>query len=137
MKPFCINLKSGERLFVNGAVLRVDRKVSIEFLNDVTFLLEAHVMQPEETTTPFRKLYFMVQSIVIDTANASEAKRLFEASHRDLYAALPGEDLRAALRDVRSFVEAKRYYDALKTLRSCFAKEEAILKAKGLAEAVQ
>ncbi|MFZ0570150.1 MAG: flagellar biosynthesis repressor FlbT, partial [Rhodomicrobium sp.] len=29
-KPFSISLKSGERIFINGAVLRVDRKVSIE-----------------------------------------------------------------------------------------------------------
>lgn len=43
-----ISLKSGERIFVNGAVLRVDRKVAVEFLNDVTFLLENHVLQPED-----------------------------------------------------------------------------------------
>ena len=41
-----ISLKSGERIFINGAVLRVDRKVAVEFLNDVTFLLENHVLQP-------------------------------------------------------------------------------------------
>ena len=80
MKPFCINLKSGERIFINGAVLRVDRKVSIEFLNDVTFLLEAHVMQPGQTTTPFRQLYFMIQTMVIDPSNASNARRLFDIS---------------------------------------------------------
>lgn len=76
MKPFCINLKSGERIFINGAVLRVDRKVSIEFLNDVTFLLEAHVMQPEETTTPFRQLYFMIQTMVIDPSNGKHRQAL-------------------------------------------------------------
>ena len=47
-----IGLRARERLYINGAVIRVDRKVSIELLNDVSFLLEAHVMQPEETTTP-------------------------------------------------------------------------------------
>ena len=77
-KPLCINLKSGERIFINGAVLRVDRKVSIEFLNDVTFLLEAHVMQPEQTTTPLRQLYFIMQTMVIDPADAATAKRLFD-----------------------------------------------------------
>jgi flagellar biosynthesis repressor protein FlbT len=42
-----ISLRRGERIFINGAVLRVDRKVCLELLNDVTFLLESHVMQAE------------------------------------------------------------------------------------------
>ena len=40
-----ITLRAGERFFINGAVIRIDRKASIELLNDVTFLLENHVMQ--------------------------------------------------------------------------------------------
>lgn len=55
-----ITLRAGERIFVNGGVLRVDRKVSIELMNDVIFLLEQHVMKPEDTTTPLRQLYFMI-----------------------------------------------------------------------------
>ena len=51
-----ISLKAGEKIFINGAVLRVDRKVALEFLNDVTFLLENHVLQPEEAKTPLRQL---------------------------------------------------------------------------------
>jgi len=43
-----ISLRPGERIYVNGAVLKVDRKVSIEFLNDVTFLLEQHVLLPDD-----------------------------------------------------------------------------------------
>ena len=33
-----ISLKSGERIFNNGAVLPVDRKVALEFLNQETIL---------------------------------------------------------------------------------------------------
>ena len=134
MKPFCINLKSGEKIFVNGAVLRVDRKVSIEFLNDVTFLLEAHVMQANQTTTPFRQLYFIVQTMVIDPSNASDAKRLFDISSRDLYDAVERQDLRTAITDVRQSVETKRYYDALKILRNCFAIEDQILNGAKIGE---
>jgi len=43
-----ITLRAGERIFVNGGVLKVDRKVSIELMNDVIFLLEQHVMKPVE-----------------------------------------------------------------------------------------
>ena len=41
----CISLRGGERIYVNGAVLRVDRKVTLELINDVAFLLESQVMQ--------------------------------------------------------------------------------------------
>ena len=49
-----ITLRAGERFFINGAVIRIDRKASIELLNEVTFLLEAHVMQAEKATTLVR-----------------------------------------------------------------------------------
>ena len=48
LRPMHISLRSGERPFLNGAVLRVDRKVTLELLNDATFLLENHVLQVED-----------------------------------------------------------------------------------------
>src|SRR5215218_9989649 len=45
-----LSLRGGAKVHINGAVLRVDRKVNIELLNDVTFLLAAHVLQPHEAT---------------------------------------------------------------------------------------
>jgi flagellar protein FlbT len=134
-KPFSISLKSGERIFINGAVLRVDRKVSIEFLNDVSFLLEAHVMQPEQTTTPLRQLYFILQSMLIDPNNASSTRQLFDASCRCLYDVISRQDLRRALAEIQQSVEAKRYYEALRTLRNCFAIEDEILGQARLAGA--
>ncbi len=127
-KPFSISLKSGERIFINGAVVRVDRKVSIEFLNDVTFLLEAHVMQPEQTTTPFRQLYFVVQTMLMDPSNTAAATQLFDSAHADLCSALTSPELLTALLELRRLVDAKRYFDGLKILRSCFATEDEILQ---------
>ncbi|TIP15060.1 MAG: flagellar biosynthesis repressor FlbT, partial [Mesorhizobium sp.] len=40
-----ISLKPNEKIYINGAVVRVDRKVTIELMNDVQFLLESHVIQ--------------------------------------------------------------------------------------------
>ena len=40
-----ITLKANEKIYINGAVIRADRKVSLELLNDVQFLLENHVLQ--------------------------------------------------------------------------------------------
>ena len=35
-----ITLRPNEKIYINGAVLKVDRKVSFELLNDAVFLLE-------------------------------------------------------------------------------------------------
>ena len=53
-----ITLRAGERFFINGAVIRIDRKATIELLNDVTFLLENHVMQAGDATTLTRQNLF-------------------------------------------------------------------------------
>ena len=52
---FKISLRANERIYVNGAVIKVDRKTSLEFLNNVQFLLENHVLQAEDATTPLRQ----------------------------------------------------------------------------------
>ena len=71
-----ITLRAGEKLYINGAVIRVDRKATIELLNDVTFLLENHVMQADQATTPLRQIYFAVQVMLMDPAATTAATGL-------------------------------------------------------------
>jgi flagellar protein FlbT len=42
----------------------LDRKATIELLNDAAFLLETPVIQASEATTPLRQLYFVVQMML-------------------------------------------------------------------------
>ena len=85
-KGFRINLRAGEKIYINGAVLCVDRKVSLEFLNDVAFLLESHVLSPDETTTPLRQLYYMIQTMLIEPGSAAAARGMFDATLPQLLA---------------------------------------------------
>lgn len=123
-KTFKVYLKAGERLFVNGAVLRVDRKASIEFLNDVAFLLEAHVMQAEEATTPLRQLYFIVQAMLIDNGRASEAREMYERLHINFMKTFDSAVIREGLTAVHELIQKAKLYEALKTIRGLFAAEE-------------
>lgn len=122
-----ISLRPGERIFVNGAVLKVDRKVSIEFLNDVTFLLEQHVLLPQDTRTPLRQLYFIVQTVLIDPANSSDARTMFDKSFGSLLDSFENTKIREGLAEVRDFFDHGRPFDALKVLRSLFPIEDTIL----------
>lgn len=122
-----ISLKPGERIFINGAVLRVDRKVNIELLNDVTFLLEGHVMQPEQATTPLRQLYFMVQAMLMDPTQIEPATEVFQKTHALLMATFENVHILNGLEVAGEFVSNNRAFDALKTIRGLFSIEDAIL----------
>jgi len=125
-----VSLRPGERIFVNGAVLRVDRKVSLEFLNDVTFLLESHVMQPEMTTTPLRQLYFIIQNMWIDPRSAAVSRELFDRTFPLLIATFETRAVLDGLRDVAALVAEDKIYDALRSLRPLFAVEDDILAGR-------
>lgn len=129
-KGIQISLKPGERIFINGAVLRVDRKVSIELLNDVTFLLEAHVMQPEETKTPIRQLYFIIQAMLMDPANIENTMMVFERTHSLIRIAFENTELAAGLQSVGELVGAGRPFEALKTVRGLIKLEDAMLDSQ-------
>src|SRR5689334_20538284 len=100
MSSLRIFLRPGEKVFLNGAVLRADRKVSLEVLNDVSFLLESHVMQAHETTTPLRQLYFIIQAILINPADAADARNLYRHSYDLLVETVTNPQMRAGLSSI-------------------------------------
>jgi flagellar protein FlbT len=119
-----IHLKRGEKLYVNGAVLRVDRRTSLEFLNDVTFLLENHVMQADEASTPLRQLYFIVQTMLMDPANAGMTAELYKHLSFRTRQAITDDVLQIQIDVADRKVNEGRYFDALKILRNSFASEQ-------------
>ena len=130
-----ISLKSGERIFVNGAVLRVDRKVAIEFLNDVTFLLENHVLQPEQATTPLRQLYFIAQMALINPEGAEQSIAMFRKSVIMLLSCFKNEEVLAELKRVDALVTQGRAFEALKAIRGLYPIEDRILNSQEMAPA--
>ncbi len=126
-KAMRLSLRAGEKVYINGAELQVDRKVSIELLNDVVFLMASHVMQPEETRTPLRQIYFTIQTMFVDPANAAAARELFERYHAAALRHFSNREILAGLGVVRQQIDAGRNFEALKTLRALFPAEDAIL----------
>lgn len=124
MATLRISLRPGERIFVNGAVLKVDRKTTLEFLNDVTFLLESHVMQAEDATTPLRQLYFVIQMMIMDPNNSEAARQLFKSSHLLMLKAYRNRDIIDGLTEASDLVERNRCFEALKRVRSLIPLED-------------
>lgn len=126
-----LSLGAGERVFINGAVLRVDRKVGIELLNDAAFLLEGHVLQVEQATTPLRQLYFAAQTMLIEPAQAAPARELCAGLLEGILAATRDETIRSGLATFAKLIEGGRLFEALKTIRNLYPAEAAVLESQG------
>jgi len=122
-----ISLRAGEKVYINGAVLRVDRKVSLEFMNDVSFLLENHVIQADQTTTPLRQLYFAAQIMLINPAIKDEASRTFKRMLASLLATFENQQILKELKLIDEMVCNERVFEALKSIRLLYALEAQIL----------
>lgn len=116
----------GERLYVNGTVLRFDRGVGVEVADDAVVLDERHIMHASEVTTPLRQLYFCVQLVLIDPENAEQSLPVLSATVRDVDQIYAGSVVADGLHDVRLLLDRERYYDALIALESLFAEERAL-----------
>lgn len=122
-----ISLRANEKIYLNGAVIRPDRKVSIELLNDVQFLLESHVMQPQNAFTPLRQLYFMTQVMLMNPDGAGEARAMFRKSLPLLLSSYSDEQIKASLKYVDQLVSEGHVYDALKVIRGLYPLEAQIM----------
>ena len=122
-----ISLRAGELIYINGAVLRMDRKVSVELVNDVMFLLEGQVMQAADATTALRQLYFMVQLMLMNPTDVGDASALYLQHHAAICAVSENRELLEGLAAIDELVGANRYYEALKRIRALFPVEQAIL----------
>lgn len=124
-----IALKSGERLFINGAVIRAERKTSIELMNDAVFLLESHVLQPEEATTPLKQLYFILQTMIMDPAAAPAAKDMFHVVLASVSGAFSSTEVLEKLDEVGQLARKERWFEAMKTVRALYPLEARLMAA--------
>lgn len=129
---FKLFLKANERVFINGAVLRADRKVGLELLNDVDFLLENHVMQVEDATTPLKQLYFIIQIMLMSPAEKPSAMKVYRDSVTALLATFEAPEITTGLKDIDVMIGEDRTFEALKALRGLFdAEAEALGRKRG------
>jgi flagellar biosynthesis repressor protein FlbT len=122
-----ISLKPNEKIYINGAVIRVDRKVTIELMNDVQFLLESHVIQADQASTPLRQLYFILQVMLMNPAAASEARDMFRRSLPMLLASFEDGEICSALKQIDRMVGEDHVYEALKAIRALYPLERRAL----------
>jgi flagellar protein FlbT len=119
-----ITLRAGERLYLNGAVIRLDRKATIELLNDAAFLLENHIIQASEATTPLRQIYFVVQVMLMDPAAAGSTTELLRSLIDKAVLAFESPEIKTGLSAVAGSIARSRHFEAMKSLRSLYPLEQ-------------
>jgi len=130
-----VHLKPNERVYINGGVIKVDRKVTLELMNEVVFLLEGHILQEEQATTPLRQLYFIVQSMLMEPKSEPIARQLYEQSHQALLMTFKNQDVLDGLVEVKTLMERGRTFETLRKIRALFPLEDEILKSRERAAA--
>jgi len=119
-----ITLRAGERLYLNGAVIRLDRKATVELLNDAAFLLENHIIQAGDATTPLRQIYFVVQVMLMDPSAARSTIELLHSLIEKACSAFETAEIKAGLGEIPGLIARSRHFEAMKLLRSLYPLEQ-------------
>ena len=125
-----LSLKSGQQIYINGAVLKADRKVTLELLNKAAFLLPQHIVSADQAQTPLRQLYFLIQTALIDPALAATMEPMIAERLDGLAGACAHQAIADGLARVKVCVAHKNPFEALKVLRGLFPLEALALVAR-------
>ena len=125
--PLKITLKPRERLILGGAVVRNgDTGARLTVENEVPILREHDILSHSESSTPCRRIYFVVQLMYVNETNLAEHHKLYWTLVEDVLAAAPST---ARYTDqISRLVVERKYYQALKIARQLIDYEEELLK---------
>lgn len=129
-----VTLRPGERIFINGAVVKADGRMSFEILNDVPYLIEHEIMHAQQTVTPLRQLYYVLQTMIMEPGSIQMARDVYEDTMRCLSENFSNSVVLAGLETIRGQVAAGSPFAALKTLRALIPIEDGILGMSRAAE---
>lgn len=125
-----IDLKSGEKFIVNGAVMVAGKSgASLILQNQATFLRAKDIMQEHEATSPGKRIYFVIMLMYIDSDGHDGYFKKFAAYVDDYLANTTLSEVRRALMNIMQQVNMKRFYQALKLCRSLIEFEAKLLDA--------
>lgn len=126
-----IALKKDGKIYINGAVIRVDRKVNIELLNEATFLLESNMIDADAANTPLKQIYYVLQSAMLRPGSSSSVNKVLRVM-TDAIRHTNGSKNIPSIDEVTRLCAESRYFEALKVLRVLISDIEGIDKTQTL-----
>ena len=113
-----ITLREGEKVVINGAVLRSTGRVEIVVENAAAILRGRDVMSPAEANTPARRLYFACMMAYLDPGNLTQYQDRILSLFEDFVEAVEAPEAKA---HCVSFARSVAYCDFYRALNDCRA----------------
>lgn len=112
-----ISLRDGEKVIVNGAVIRSAGRSDLRIENGAAVLRGRDLMTPEDALTPARKLYFACMMAYIDESSLTARQDEIIELLRALLATLSSAEAKAVCMGFARKVAMMDYYRALADCR--------------------
>ncbi len=126
--PLKLSLKPGERFVINGAVLQNgDRRAVLLLQNKASILREKDIIQPEDATTPARRIYFPIMMMYLDPGEARKFHDEFVMRLNEFMGAVRSPEVLKECVSLSGEVMAQDYYKALTRCRKLLTYEQGLL----------
>lgn len=123
--PLKLSLKPGERFVLNGAVVQNgDRRGVLVLQNKASVLREKDILQPEDVTTPARRIYFPVMMMYLDEASAEKFYDEFANRLTEFMGVIKNPEVLASCVAASRHVMAREYYKGLLAARKLIEYED-------------
>jgi flagellar protein FlbT len=120
-----LSLKPGEKFVLNGAVVQNgDRRGVLVLQNKASVLREKDIMQPDEATTPARRIYFPVMMMYLDESAAERQYEEFATRLTEFMGVVRNPDVLSDCIAISKHVMAREYYKALMLSRKLIEYED-------------
>ncbi|MCB1563117.1 MAG: flagellar biosynthesis repressor FlbT [Alphaproteobacteria bacterium] len=120
-----IDLKPGEKILIGDAVITNDKqRTRLHIAGESAILREKDVMQEEETDTPCKKVYFLIQCMYLARNPREYHKKYFELV-KDIQHASPSSAF--FFMQINEQIICGGYYKAMKLARELIEHEKELL----------
>lgn len=119
--PLKLSLKPGEKFVLNGAVLtNGDKRTSLVIQNKACILREKDIMQPEDASTPARRIYLPIMMMYLDEDNGDQYYEEFALRMTEFMGAVRNKVVLASCIEISRDVMGRSYYKALMLCKKLF-----------------
>jgi flagellar protein FlbT len=122
-----ISLRDGEKVVVNGAVLRAVGRTEFLIENKASVMRGREVMPPEQATTPARQLYFHTMMAYVDPAGSEQHQDRLLAALKEVMALLVSPEAVAICTSFATHAANLEFYKGLADCRQLMRLEAELL----------
>ncbi|HKJ91471.1 MAG TPA: flagellar biosynthesis repressor FlbT [Oceanipulchritudo sp.] len=121
-----LKLKSGEKVYINGALVENRGSAAeLEILNKVPLLREKDILLEQDADSPCRQVYFIVQTLYFNPSDEAKVLQLLSKLTLEIVKAAPSTA--TLLEKMFGEVSQRKYYSALRTVGELIRYEETLL----------